>query len=311
MDDLDIDFDVKSPLESQKEELVKRQKQESRKLLAASTKWKKQATKHDKKAVNKMVNDLQVKLSTKHKQELELFKDAPQNDPYEEESQSETPDELTPEMLMLLTMQEPEINAEEKSPPPNSGGSGGKKKNRQKERLARRKAEIDRMKLDAQEEAKDMVDYRTLEITSINHILDTRNLVVKDILPDGNCLFNSIKHQLSIRHDKHVEVSELRAMAAKYILDHPDEFMPFLYENNEQELSLEDYCHKLTTTTLWGSDLEVLAYLKLYDCPIEVILTDANHLVFNESGPNPKLYLAYYKHSYGLGQHYNSLTDAA
>lgn len=322
--ELEIDFAVTNPLESRYEELVKRHKQESKRLIAVTTKWRKQANKPDKKAVNKTINDVQVKLSTKHKQELELFKSSPLSNVLEQQEQnqlgSEDPDELTPEQLMNLTLgDKPDLASKKISPDmqpevepqgESTNGSttnGGKKRNRQKERLAKRAAQINQMKLDAQEEAKDLVDYRTLEINKINDLVESKNLTVKDILPDGNCLFNSVKDQLLIRHNKLIEVSELRAMAGEYIQQNADDFTPFLIEKDELDLSA--YCDKLVNTTLWGSDLEVMAFLKIFDCPIEVVLTDANKLVFNESAQDAKLFLAYYKHSYGLGEHYNSLRD--
>lgn len=322
----DLDLLVSQNLESSYDELTRRHKQESKKLLAIATKWKKQASKSDKKTVNKAINDLQVKLSTKQKQEVEIFKsnDLNANEGEKTNVDDGQDDELTPEQLIQLTQdinlnlqaEQPQISSTESgndttASTATGGGGGGKKRNRQKERLARRQAQVDQLRLEAQEETKDLVDYRALETQKINGILHTKNLMVHDIIPDGNCLFSSIKDQLMIRHNREIDIQQLREMAGSYIEEHPDDFIPFLVEksDDQQDLNLPDYCHQLVTTTIWGSDLEIMAYLKIFECPIEIVTMDTANLVFNESAHNPKLYLAFYRHAYGLGEHYNSLRD--
>ncbi len=72
---------------------------------------------------------------------------------------------------------------------------------------------------------------------------------------------------------------------------------------------IADYCKELETTPIWGGDLEILALAKNFNCPISVMMSGRANLVMNEEGSNPELKLVYYKHNYGLGEHYNSLRD--
>jgi OTU domain-containing protein 6 len=74
--------------------------------------------------------------------------------------------------------------------------------------------------------------------------------------------------------------------------------------------NIDEYTKEIETTAAWGSDLEILALSKEFNCPISVMMSGRATLKINEEGANPELKLIYYKHSYALGEHYNSLHDA-
>ena len=63
-------------------------------------------------------------------------------------------------------------------------------------------------------------------------------------------------------------------------------------------------------TAQWGGEIEILALSHVFDCPISILMSGRSVQVYNEDGKNAELKLVYYKHSYSLGEHYNSLHDS-
>lgn len=70
---------------------------------------------------------------------------------------------------------------------------------------------------------------------------------------------------------------------------------------------IDEYTNELENTPLWGGDLEITAFAQIYDCPVSVLISGQSPLLINENGTHSELKLAYYKHSFGLGEHYNSV----
>ncbi|CUM46322.1 uncharacterized protein AC631_02465 [Debaryomyces fabryi] len=298
--------EIEATATESRDEMVQRHKVEQKNLMATITGMKKQATKKTRKGVISKCNELQESLNQKHKKELSEL-DGNTTDDVE--------DELRPEDL-LAQMEKTTINdtnnAEEKKLSAEAINTDARqpKRNRQKERLAKRNAKIEQMKDEARKESENDVDYRKIEQESMQHIIERGNLVVYEIKPDGHCLFASIQDQLSIRHPKDVSIQELRDTAALYMKSHPDDFIPFLFDEATNSLrDLTEYTNELTTTAMWGSDMEIMALANEYDCPITVLMAGGSPITINPEGSNPELKLAFYKHSFGLGEHYNSLRD--
>lgn len=294
------------------EELIASHKKQQKDLIATITSLKKQATKKTRKNVNSKCADLQRDLDEKHQKELKEFQS---NNAHE----SEESNEVTPEQLLAqLSVNGPSTSdlqpPEELQP---SQPQPGKKRNRQKERLAKRNAKIEEIKSEARKEAENAVDYKQIEQDSMNQILFLQNLKVYDIRPDGHCLFASIEDQIKQRHDvseldHEVTVSNLRTAAAKYIEENKDDFLPFFFDvETMQQTDVDKYLDELVTTAMWGSDIEIKALASVYSCPIKVYTAGAAPITFNEQGINPELKLGYFRYSYGLGEHYNSLRDLA
>lgn len=184
----------------------------------------------------------------------------------------------------------------------------GKKRNRQKERLARRAAEQEAAAQKAEEEASNMTDHRARESEYMKKIFKTYNLVEKDIEPDGHCLFSAVADQLgqnAIPLGGHGEPAykTVRKAAVNYMLKHGDDFAPFLEED------LEGYAKKMRDTAEWGGQLELTALAKNYNAEIRVVQDGRMEKIGEEEGQasGKTLWLAYYRHGYGLGEHYNSL----
>lgn len=275
---------------------------------------KKQANKNTRKAVLKEIKDLEDELRVRHQNELDELRNGGSGNAVEtletkQDTLEDEEEELTPAMLLAklgLDVEEP-IAVE---PTPVVAEQPKKKRNRQKERLAKRDAEIKRIQDEAREEQSHEIDYRGIELKNIQDLCDIQHVKQHDITPDGHCLFSSISDQLKIRQNIEASFKELRKEAGDYILSHPDDFIPFLFDEETMSMkNIDEYVDSIVNTAMWGGDLEILALSKVYDCPISVMMSGRAALKMNEEGSNPELRLVYYKHAFGLGEHYNSLHD--
>jgi len=145
-----------------------------------------------------------------------------------------------------------------------------------------------------------------------------KGFVEKGIQPDGHCLFNAVADQLSqlgipldaesevgLREDQRYKV--VRKAAARYMEGHPDDFVAWLDE------PLDQHVEKIRDTAEWGGHLELLALAKTYNVEICVLQDGiAQTIEPNQQGSNQpdRIWLAYYRHNFGLGEHYNSLRKA-
>ncbi|MCJ1236218.1 hypothetical protein MMC14_004196 [Varicellaria rhodocarpa] len=292
------------------EELQKRHHAEQRDLQSRITQKKKSATKKTRKGVNDECAELKRRLKEKHDEELSLLQDPPPLNGNTLETVLETKREVLVRVepaeshiensLADLSLQEPATQ------------QSGRKPNRQKARLARRAAEQEAQAAKATEEASNLPDLREQERLLMSKELQSRGLTEKAIRSDGHCLYAAIADQLI---QMGVEITGsgnlatepayriVRHKAAAYISHHATDFSPFLEED------LEDYVVKIKDTGEWGGELELSALAREYD--IEINVLQGNGRVEKivggpESEKNP-VWLAYYRHSFGLGEHYNSL----
>lgn len=308
------------------DELLAKHKKEQRDLIATTTLLKKQASKKTRKAVNQKCEQMQLDLDARHKNEIRALSGEPDVDP---------PVEVSPEdLLAALELDQAPKGASMTSgsatvspcgqPTSGSGSvsspndvvtaesgphtSAPKKRNRAKERLAKRLAQEAAIRAQAEEEAAGSVDYRKIEMELMHRLLAAQNLQLHEIQPDGHCLFRSIEDQLRLRHQiTEISVTQLRKQAAHYIRQHPDDFTPYLFDETTLSLrDLSEYTKELEETAMWGSDMELLALSRVYGCPIRVLVAGSAPIVFNEEAEDPELVVAFYKHLYGLGEHYNS-----
>lgn len=302
-----------------------RHAKERRDLALQITLLKKQALKKTRKLVNQRCADMERDLAERHRKELGEGDDDGDDEEVDmaaillaqmeasEKKESETSGETSGE---TKDETKGETSGETKDETDNTPtGQPKQKRNRQKERLARRQAEIDRIKAEAAAEAENAVDYRGIEAEAMNSLCKRKNLSVFEINPDGHCLFALISDQLETRLGKTETVSQLRQAAADYITSHPDDFIPFLFDETTMSMrDIDDYVKELTTTAMWGSDMEILALANVFQVPVEVHQAGADTLTFGDqfaADAETSLKIAYFKHSYGLGEHYNSLRDIA
>ncbi|KAI0201966.1 OTU domain-containing protein 6B [Astrocystis sublimbata] len=218
---------------------------------------------------------------------------------------------------------EPEPTTQIRTPTQGPGpGPGqvqdGKKRNRQKERMARRAAEREEEAEAAKREAEGMTDHRGLERASLERAFGAHGLVEHEIKPDGHCLFSAVADQLAQRKlpispsagedgGQVPPYKVVRRVATNYMESHPDDFMPFLEE------PLDSYVPKIRDTAEWGGQLELLALASAYQVEIKVVQNGRTETIQPSSGHgggeagDRTIWLAYYRHGYSLGEHYNSL----
>lgn len=301
------------------DELQARHKKEHKELQNRITQKKKQASKKTRKGVNDECDRLEVELKERQAGEFAALNGGGGDTPIEalEDLTLQTDQEGGEATATNGTASEDGGRTNGASTPSegtNDDNQGPKKQNRQKARLARRAAEQEELAKQAAEEAKNLPDLKTQERERMLDAMKGRGLQEKEIRADGHCLYSAVADQLD-----QLQISLgaapgstpdlpgyklVRSVAADYIEKHQDDFVPFLEE------PLPDYMHKVRDTGEWGGQLELLALAKSYGVDINV-LQDFGRVEKIDGGNSDKaIWLGYYKHGFGLGEHYNSLRKA-
>lgn len=310
------------------EELLSKHRKEQKDLQARITQRKKSATKKTRKGVNDECDRMQRELSDKQQAEIAQLNGDPaealedlsleDGEPNDEDKPSETPKEPEPE---------PEVDS---TPEPSSNT---KKPNRQKARLARRAAEQAAQSAAAAEEASTQTNYRGNEQEVMDAVFKKLGLKEVEVTPDGHCLYSAIAKQLdesglglrpdpsrivlqsstqsridTVASPQHDGYRAVRAVTADFIAEHKEDFEAFMEE------PLESYTRKIKLTAEWGGQLELQAIARAYGVEINVVQSDGrmekieSGETFDEEEKRKRvIWLAYYRHTYGLGEHYNAL----
>lgn len=282
------------------EELLAKHRKEQRDLQSKLTQKKKNTTKKTRKGVNDECETLERQL--KERQQAELG--------------SLNVDTVADDVNGLRLDSQAQVSelpapGDELARPPSpststtSSATGPKKRNRQKDRLARRAAEQDAAIAAAEEEASNMPDARSLELKAMAEHTNKLGLTEIPIRPDGHCLYSSIATSLPAST---VEESgpygtgyqNVRCTAADFIAKHPDDFSAFLEE------PIDSYTKKIKDTAEWGGAVELQALSRAFERRINVLTSDGRVERIGEDGQED-IWLAYYRHSFGLGEHYNAL----
>lgn len=177
----------------------------------------------------------------------------------------------------------------------------------------RERKELDAKKRDTeiqQSEEENKTSERTLEIKAINKILKSRTLGLHIIKSDGDCLYNSIRHQLELHNVSHT-IETLRKIAADYIRANKDELICYMPSSRGDDImsqeEFDDYCHQVENTKAWGSQIEIQALSNALRLKIEVLQAQGRPTISGSDFPNaPHLIVTYHRHFYRLGEHYNS-----
>ncbi|KAI1270383.1 OTU domain-containing protein 6B [Xylariaceae sp. FL1019] len=317
------------------EAMQARHRKEARDLQSRITSKKKNASKKTRKGVNDECEFLERELKERQEREIEgLDGDEPEldgnptDDADGEVTDTKTDDiteQLKETVISSPAQQQPQTQPQTQAQAP----EGGKKRNRQKERMARRAAEQEAAVDAAADEARGMTDHRTLERSGLEEAFTKNGLVEFEIRPDGHCLFAAVADQLmqcgvelvppsgsgaeGVEDEKVPPYRAVRRVATKYMQDHPDDFAPFLEE------PLEAYVSKIRDTAEWGGQLELSAIARVYGVRVRVVQSGRIENIEPGGGDGEgdgekdgkdgekMIWLAYYRHGYGLGEHYNSL----
>ncbi|TVY21712.1 OTU domain-containing protein 2 [Lachnellula arida] len=292
------------------EAMQTRHRREQKDLQSRITQKKKGATKKTRKGVNTECEELERQLKERQEQESTALGGG---DLVPEDNEVPTDDEPTDVKGVTQSLETTTI-----SEPTTSENGQPRKRNRQKERLARRAAEQEAVVEEAKNEAANQPDPKAIERDIMLKQFKTQGLAEKVIRPDGHCLFSAVADQLSqmgipLGAGSEAELKEdqrykaVRKAAARYIEAHPDDFVAWLDE------PLDKYVEKIRDTAEWGGHLELLALAKTYNVEICVLQNGGAQNIepgLEGSKDREKIWLAYYRHGFGLGEHYNSLRKA-
>jgi OTU domain-containing protein 6 len=311
------------------EGLIAQHRKEQRDLQSKITQKKKAASKKTRKGVNEECTRLEEELKEKQTAEIAAL-NSDKNRVSNEEAEVSGDEESIQEPMNGVIEAVSSFSLAAGSPltPPHSEASEQHRKpNRQKARLARRAAEQAEVAAKAEEEAKNQPDPRARERESMLTAFKARGLKEKEIRADGHCLYSAVADQLALHHislrprisltvaseeatqeKEALPYKAVRQTTADYIKANADDFAPFLEE------PLEEYVRKVGETAEWGGQLELMALAKAYGVKISVL--DGNGSVHEIEGnegvskeDEKRIWLAYYRHGFGLGEHYNSLQE--
>jgi OTU domain-containing protein 6 len=317
------------------EELLSKHRKEQKDLQGRITQKKKSATKKTRKGVNDECEQLQRDLSEKQQAEIAQLNGDPSENLEDLSLEDDQPadDEDSKQDKPAEEPQQAEPTAQ--STPEPSNASQPKKPNRQKARLARRAAEQAAQSAAAAEEAATQTNYRGDEQEVMDAVFKKLGLKEIEVTPDGHCLYSAVAKQLdesglglrpdpsrivlqpatqsrvdTVASPQHDGYRAVRAVTADFIMEHKEDFEAFMEE------PLESYTRKIKLTAEWGGQLELQAIARAYGVEINVVQKDGR-MEKIESGDSDSfgeeekrkrvIWLAYYRHTYGLGEHYNAL----
>ncbi|KAL5340485.1 hypothetical protein BJX70DRAFT_361109 [Aspergillus crustosus] len=338
------DLEAYKPMDTM-EELQSRHRKEQKDLQAKITQKKKSATKKTRRGINEECDRLQRELTERQQAEIaesngDTTAEVPVQE-FEDLSVNEIPTTNGASRDPIDTQDGDSLATDSSStsfaPTPSIRE---KKPNRQKARLARRAAEQAAQAAQAAEEASKQTNHRGNEKEAMEGVFKKLKLKEVDITPDGHCLFSAVATQLdelglglqpdptriilqpttqsrveTVVSPKHDGYRAIRAVTADFITAHKEDFEAFMEE------PLDQYTRKIKLTAEWGGQLELQAIARAYGVEINVVQGDGRiekiecgeteGSIDEEERRTKVIWLAYYRHTYGLGEHYNALTAKA
>ncbi|XP_020100171.1 OTU domain-containing protein 3 isoform X1 [Ananas comosus] len=82
--------------------------------------------------------------------------------------------------------------------------------------------------------------------------LDTLGLKIIQVTADGNCFFRALADQLEGNEEEH---QKYRAMVVQYIVNHREDFEPFI----EDDVPFAEYCESMEKDGTWAGNMELQA----------------------------------------------------
>ncbi|KAK8554745.1 hypothetical protein V6N13_093719 [Hibiscus sabdariffa] len=177
-----------------------------------------------------------------------------------------------------------------------------------------------------QEEQSNIVSDRMIEDEKLERKLEPLGFTIKEIKPDGHCLYRAVEDQLAVLSggSSPYTYQELREMAAAYMRKHASDFLPFFLSENSIDGDSDDspaaerfenYCKEVESTAAWGGQLELGAlthclrkHIMIYSGSFPDVEMGKEYKSDGESGSSTgTIRLSYHKHAFGLGEHYNSV----
>jgi hypothetical protein len=119
---------------------------------------------------------------------------------------------------------------------------------------------------------------------------------IREVGGDGNCLFRSVSDQMDNTEKNH---KMYREMCLTYMKNNPDEFSPFI----EDDETFDKYLERMGEDGEWGGNLEIYALSKILNANFYIYIhKHPMYIVNNFEKPKKNILLTYHE-----GKHYNSL----
>ncbi|KAH8269942.1 hypothetical protein KR018_000066 [Drosophila ironensis] len=290
------------------EDVAARHRRERKELQARLQAMKKNAPKNNKgkrKEFLEEMSRLEADLEQRQKAELQA-----QEAPAPQQASPKPPAQEEPDKEEKEEDQEQEKEQEE---PSSQRVSKAQKRRDKKAKEARERAAEIREEL---QNAANQPSPKQIELQQISAKLAGRQLALHNIASDGDCLYQSVRHQLTVHGLPAHSVQGLREETANYVRAHKEALICYMTHPDTGELlddaQFEQYCQDIARTHAWGGHIELKAISSLLRVPIEVIQAEgaATLLGQEEFGGSP-LVICYHRHIYQLGAHYNSTVPAA
>lgn len=161
---------------------------------------------------------------------------------------------------------------------------------------------------------------RQVEEAELARLLAPQGLALRDIPPDGNCLYRAVEDQLAVERastgSSLLGHEALRAQAADYMRSHEKEFAPFVLpevaEGDDVHEQYQRYCDSMASSAVWGGQAELGALAHVLQRRIDVFSVGMPTVAMGEeyADNGPPLRVSYQRHAYELGEHYNSVVPA-
>ena len=283
------------------DELDAKHRQETRKLEGELRALLKKAKKSEKKEAEAKAVQLEYDLKAKHRDEEALLEEylEKHGDGENEVGMNDNDNEVIAEK----EHEEKEQKRKEDEAAQARIAKAAKKKNKK----AAKEAELQRVKDEIAENAGPAL--RDMELDAINALLIPIKSRVKEIEPDGNCMYRSISEQ-AMRQDPSLDYIKLRKIAADYMRTHAEDFAPFI----EEGIDFTNYCDRVENIqgkVEWGGQIEIRALSSALRREIQIYDSTAPVLVMDNDGDVDKsldsIRITYHRHFYALGEHYNSV----
>lgn len=127
---------------------------------------------------------------------------------------------------------------------------------------------------------------------------------IQEVAADGNCLYRSIGEQLG-RTGQSRSYEEVRAICAKALRKREDDYAPFAELKEGEDFSA--YCNRVESSADWGGHLELRALSDELAARIMVHRAEEKEPLVLGEAAGVLLQVAYHRHYYALGEHYNSV----
>lgn len=278
------------------EELLKKHRQEKKDLQSRIQSLKKSVPKGDKKKkkeVSEEIAKLEQDFNERVEKELKEIRNT---------SSTESSLDTSANLNETVDINNEIANSEESNDLDESKDSTAENtrvSRAQRRRNKKANEEKEREKRISEQSEKNKTGARNVEINQIKEKLREMNLKIYEIEADGNCLYCAIIHQLRSQGRKQFRVSELRKITADFMRNHKDEFLPFMYNENDDgtvsEEQFEKYCKDVAHTKLWGGQLELRALSSILDSPIKVIQANGPPTILGETATGQEIILTYHR----------------